>query len=1361
MITVSGLKEGNYTITLNDGSSTLFTPREIPMIDGGNIPKFNLEVFKPSCFSYSNGLIRVKNPTGIFTTSPKIEWSDGSFNIDTISSLTNGRYSVTITDDNGCKSIKDTLLNTDTLRASYTVVKNAICRNSLDNINNGEIELKISGGTPFPSGGYTIAQAPSNTFLGPLTFPTSIPVKGGNSLFKIRDRGIDPYGRVVPCQVDLNVETPYRDSIKFLNTKIDPVKCKGQNNGAVEVTFSGTGNSEYRIIREWDEIKGSTVSPSGFMIARTSYVNRELKAGRYYVIVESTVGRCQDTFRYNINEAIIPLRVNQSTTQPSCATFGSIRLTAAGGQPPYKYRWSDGDSVANRTNLSPGAYRVTVIDFNKCDTIFNFNLVSTDNNKVAKTSVVKPVSCFNTNTGEVTVDLDSASYSWKNSAGVEVGNTKTISNLFPGKYFVTVTKDGCLSQDSISLANPPQIVIDSIIDSPPQCAKGGIKGSYRTVVNGSNGPYTIEWKNVSGGVIGTQISVSNLDAGNYTLTVKDKNSCSKDTMLSLKAPNPITINLISGPTQILCYGDSTGNAFVRASGGTIPNNTRFTFNWSNGRQSLGIFDRDVNNALGAGRNWVIASDGVCLSDTFFMDLIQRERITLSQITSGVCGTECNGSVKLIPSGGTGGIAIKLNNTVLQNDSIINLCVGKYPIIVEDALGCTLLDTINIAAGDPTKVGKASISKPITCFGTSTGELTVSLDSASYVWRNAAGIGAGITKTISNVPAGKYFVTVIKDGCTSKDSVILTSPEAIRIDSIQSIAPQCPRGGTKGSLGAIVSGGTPTYTYEWKDQTGAVIGTQSVRASLDVGNYTLTIKDKNNCTKDTALMLRAPNPILINTTGELTQVLCFGDSTGVANVEARGGTIIGNNNFKFIWSNGRQSNGLGNRDTNNKLTEGRNWVFAGDGVCLSDTLFIDLVQRQKITVNKSIVGLCGVECKGSVKLQASGGTNGLIILFNGNRLLSDSIGNLCRNNYPILISDGLGCTLRDTAVVGNNDSIKVSINKELTEDITCRVATGNIKINVVGGKPDYTYAWSAPITSTTSQAINLPAGSYTVTVTDANGCFSTLSYVLKAPDSVRAVIPQPEPPKCFGGGSCIKVTSVSGGIGTKYTMQINNGLRIPVDSCLELIEGKYLVSIFDEAGCKTNYNVNIPGAREIKVDLGENQSVSLGVDIEEIKPKITSALPIVKYEWSGIGSLTYKDSVTKTSIIGKPANNLIVFLKVTDENGCSANDFVAIEVTRARNVFIPNIFKLSASNTENKKFEITTGFGITEIEDLIILDRWGNAVYRKSNYLPDESSGWDGTLNGIALNPGVFVYSARIKFIDGEIKVYKGDVTLVK
>jgi hypothetical protein len=1041
-INITGLPEGNYTISMLDGSGTTFISEPIALIDGGNKPKFDLEVIDPSCFTTKNGLIRIKNPIGTFLT-PKIQWSEGSFNIDTLTNLANGKYSVSITDDNGCTVSKDTVLRRDTLKASYTVLKQALCNNAGDPNFRGEIELKVSGGAPFPNGGYSFSLGATNVFSPPLVFPLSLPrTPGGKSIINIRDNGIAPDGTSSFCLIQLMVNMPFKDSIKFDGIVNTPVQCKGESNGGIEVTMSGNG--DYRIIREWNEITDKAVSPSGGLLGRKTYFNPSLKAGRYYIITESSIGQCRDTFKYTINESIIPLRVNPTVTQPSCSAFGSIRVVAAGGQPPYTYKWEDTTITNTRTNLNPGNYKVTVTDFNKCDTVFNLSLVSTSTNKVAKASIATPINCFN-GTGIVTVDLDTATYSWQNKQGANVGSTKLVNNLPAGTYFVTVTKDGCISQDSVTLINP------------------------------------------------------------------------------------------------------TGMVF---------------------------------------------------------------------------------------------------------------------------------------------------------------------------------------------------------------------------DSIQSLAPQCAKGGNKGSLGAMISGGTPSYTYEWKNVTGTVISTQSVLTSIDAGNYSLTVKDQRGCTRDTNLSLKAPNPITISyTNGQAPgEISCFGDSTGTAFVVASGGTIPNNTKFRFFWSNGLTANinGIFNSDRNTKLVGGRNWVFAGDGICLSDTFFIDIKQKEKITLSKTVQGICGSECKGKVNFLPSGGSGSLSIRFDGNQLTTDSVASLCKGKYLVVITDDLGCRINDTVNISVNDSISLTINTDLTQNLSCKVAKGSIGVIVNGGKPNYVYKWSNNVTSTTSQALNLDQGSYTISVTDINGCSNTLTYVLKAPDSIKAIIAEPKAPKCFGGGSCIDVISVSGGIGNNYTMQINNGLRIPVDSCISLIEGKYLVSIFDADGCKVNYDIVIPGAIPLNLELGENQSISLGEEISEIIPEISGTTQNnYVYTWTGLGSLTYRDTSLKNSVIGKPSDNLFITLKIVDENGCSTSDNLSIEVTRARNVFVPNIFKLTSSDNVNEKFDLVVGFGVEIVEEILILDRWGNKVYQNKNYIPAEGDGWDGTNNGVTLMPGVFVYAARVRFIDGEIKVYKGDITLLK
>jgi CHU_C Type IX secretion signal domain len=126
----------------------------------------------------------------------------------------------------------------------------------------------------------------------------------------------------------------------------------------------------------------------------------------------------------------------------------------------------------------------------------------------------------------------------------------------------------------------------------------------------------------------------------------------------------------------------------------------------------------------------------------------------------------------------------------------------------------------------------------------------------------------------------------------------------------------------------------------------------------------------------------------------------------------------------------------------------------------------------------------------------------------------------------------------------------------------------------------------------------------------------------------------------------------------------------------------------------------------------------------------------------------------------PLQSWRVRVSVVDSNGCTATDEILVRLEKPRNIYVPNVFK--PEDGLDPKLYIFGGRDVAIIESFLIFDRWGTQLFEQVNFQPnDPANGWDGLYKGEPLNPGVFVYQAKVRFIDGEIILYKGDITIVR
>ena len=127
----------------------------------------------------------------------------------------------------------------------------------------------------------------------------------------------------------------------------------------------------------------------------------------------------------------------------------------------------------------------------------------------------------------------------------------------------------------------------------------------------------------------------------------------------------------------------------------------------------------------------------------------------------------------------------------------------------------------------------------------------------------------------------------------------------------------------------------------------------------------------------------------------------------------------------------------------------------------------------------------------------------------------------------------------------------------------------------------------------------------------------------------------------------------------------------------------------------------------------------------------------------------------------PGEDITYFLTVTDENGCTFTDNVRVFVEKARNVYGPTAFSPN-NDAKNDEFTLFTGQQVARINSLQIFDRWGALMFEQFNFEPNNLSiGWDGRHKGQMMNPGVYVWFAEVEFLDGQVGLYEGEVTLIR
>lgn len=1241
--TAGSLSAGAYTVTVTDANGCSNNATASISNTGG--PSINASVLNDvSCSGANDGSASVNVFSG---TSPYIySWSPSGGNGQNAVNLLAGTYTITVTDANGCLSTDNVIISQPTPISAQVNATPASCYGGTD----GNAAVTVSGGS-----------LPYSYFWSP---------SGGNSALA-SNLTAGTYSVTVTdiknCSITLTTSISQPAQLA-VTTAVTPVSCNGGNNGSITAQVIG-GSTGYNY--SW--------FPSG----GNGFLANGLAAGSYTVSITDANG-CSASASASVSEPAAILLQTSSTPATCGSTNGTASVSANGGSSPYTYSWSPGNSTGSTaTGLSAGAYSVLVTDNNGCVQSANAT-VSNTGGPVITASVVSQVSCFGGNNGSAIVNIASGTAPYSYSWGPSGGNTALASGLGAGTYVVNVEDaNGCVSTSQVSIQQPASIAVQG--SSVPADCYGTSTGSATATISGGTSPFTYSWS-PSGS---TTATATGLAAGNYTVLVTDANGCTSSGSATVAQPNRLQLITTSSPAS--CNGSSDGTASVSISGGTAG----FTYSWfpSGGNAS-------TSTPRPAGSYTVTVTDANGCTASSSATISQPAPIQLqTSTTPASCGSN-NGSASVNASGGVSPFNYSWIPGNGASNNISGLTAGSYTVTVTDANGCTntaLAAVSNI--GGPTIT--ASVTQPVSCFGTSTGAASVTVSSGTspytYLWTPSGNTGS----TASNLSAGTYGVTVIDaNGCISTSQVTLNQPVALVSQTVST--PALCFGSATGEATVTSTGGTSPYSYSWTPSG----GTARTATNLSSGTYIATTTDANGCTSTSSITVTQPAALSLTTTA--TAVTCNGGNNGSASVSVSGGTAAYNYSWFPTGGNSSVANGLAAGTYTVSVTDANGCTSTNNTTVAEPSAMVLQTSSQPASCGSS---------NGSVTVTASGGSSPYNYAWSPSGGFSATAANLPAGSYLATVTDANGCSNTATATISNsggpsaiisnsaNVSCNGAANGSATANVTggtfpltylwtpyggnsttanglsggtytfsvidangcssfqtitiqeptalnlqtsvtpaaCGSSNGSATVLTAGGTPSYTYSWS-PSGATTSVISNQQAGTYTVTVTDAGGCTQTATASIGSIGGASATLQQSSDVSCFGGSDGSAVILANGGTAPyTYLWSPNGGTTT---SATGLSAGLYNVSITDANGCISNVTVFISEPDPIIISTTSTPAACNGGTNGSATASVFGGTAPYLYQWSPSGGT------------GPTANNLsqgIYAVTVTDSRGCSETE----------------------------------------------------------------------------------------------------------
>lgn len=823
------------------------------------------------------------------------------------------------------------------------------------------------------------------------------------------------------------------------------------------------------------------------------------------------------------NPLLAQLSLSFDITHPTCAGIkvgSKIVCTPSGGTSPYTFAWSSGATSAEVSDLAAGTYTVTVTDaLNRSATA---SATLTDPPRVDVTFEAQQCSSPATIKAIGSGGFPPYNYTWD---GMVSGQTYNVTQ--PGKYCVTVTDSklcGKIACFTVSI-NPMFLDVSATAITCP----GVNNGTARVSASGGTAPYEYKWSNGA-----TTSAISNLPAGNYTVSVTDAGGCTATTTATVGGRTPILITLDA--TNPNCSGDLNGSITANASGGS----GGLIYQWSTGASTKTI------TGLGEGVYSLTVTDVRGCNATAADTLIPGSNLMAKPI----------GVPVSCPGNADGFALVEVTKGVLPynfmwqnggtNNTISKLTAGVYRVTVTDGKGCQKILDVTVSSPPPIVITLTSTDNT-TCGaakGTAKVKATGGITPLKYLWSNGA-----TTDSLSNLTSGIYRVTVTDyNNCQKFGSITITEPPSMELTlNVKEI--DCT-GQNNGRITALVSGGTAPFTYVWSNRR----STPTID-TLAPGTYGVIVRDAKACVVQGSATLLNPPPITAEI--KLTNYLCTNTPTGNGQIVVAGGTAP----YTYKWSNGATSSSVQN------LLPGVYTVTVVDArQCMK--VFsgeILLGPRLNFTAIKSDVNCFG-ENNGRIALTASGG-NGTLSYKWSNGSSSNIIDNLQPGTYRVTVTDQSLCS-KDTSFVISQPTI---LSASMTGNpLVCGAPqTGAARTTVSGGTAPYAYQWSNG--ATTSAIGQLNGGLYKVTVTDARECQVIDSFRVQNPGILLCQITVTKAVSAPGVSDGEAEVRVSNGT-APYKYLWSNGAT--TSAVKNLSGGTYSVTTTDALGCSTSCTISL-------------------------------------------------------------------------------------------------------------------------------------------------------------------------------------------
>jgi len=497
----------------------------------------------------------------------------------------------------------------------------------------------------------------------------------------------------------------------------------------------------------------------------------------------------------------------------------------------------------------------------------------------------------------------------------------------------------------------------------------------------------------------------------------------------------------------------------------------YTYSWSNGETSSSV------TGLEAGTYTVMVTDanGCTLE---LSTVINDVECTIAATVAG-SDASCNGGADgtaTINVSGTNGALTYLWSNGETTASLNDLEAGTYEVTATDEFDCQVITSVTVT--EPEVLDFTSSMTSIDCNGDNDATISLELDGGTAPYSVEWNTGDSALD-LFDLGAGSYSAEITDaNGCVINASFDIDQPEALSLDA--PITDVTESGAEDGSITANVSGGTMPYTYTWSngESTAEING-------LSGGSYMLVVEDANGCQISANYDVSEPNALAATIVASDAE--CFDSATGTASVNVTSGAAP----YTYDWSNGMSGSMIENVPAGEYTVS----VTDANGTVIE---LMDVVNEPAriITSAQSTPIDCIGDTNGSATIAAVGGTPPFTYQWDDNTTGETQTG-LASGQYRVTATDSNGCQAIHDVLVDGPDPFTYQLT---LMDVSCfGESDGVIIANPQGGTPGYEVIWDNGVEGPDNSG--LPAGSYNLSLVDANGCTDARSFVINEPEEL--------------------------------------------------------------------------------------------------------------------------------------------------------------------------------------------------------------------------------------------------------------------